>query len=105
MEHLTQNRGNDLPRHAIFIFELATGILLSACRELLPQLIYFLLYPAVHQKRYGRSERKGMSPLAVHSHKLLSIEGEGGVLEGSFGLLFARPIALYLDVARMLDRN
>jgi hypothetical protein len=40
----------------IFIFKPAASSFFSSFRKLLPQLVYFFLGLAVHEKRYGLSE-------------------------------------------------
>ena len=42
LRHLAQRSGNDLPGHAILIFEPAALVLLSALRKPIPEPVYFL---------------------------------------------------------------
>src|ERR1700675_3454509 len=56
LQHFSESRGNDLPRQAILVLQPAASLFFSAFRELLPQLVYFLLCLTVHEERYSWRE-------------------------------------------------
>src|SRR5207245_10470992 len=74
LQHLTQDSGNDLPRHTESVFEPPALDFLAASGELLPEVVYFRLRLAVHDKgdRLGKFEDRP----AVQRDKFLPIELE-----------------------------
>ena len=52
VQHVDQNRRNDLPRHAEFVLEpAARGFFAAIGGEFLPKIIHFVLRFAVHDER------------------------------------------------------
>lgn len=73
-QHFAQSRGNDLPGQTKSVFQPAATTLLSAGRELGPQLVDFFLRLAGHEERYGFGEFELWT--AVEGHEFLSLKLE-----------------------------
>ena len=76
IEQLAQNRGNNLPRHAEFIFQPAAFRFFPASGKLLPEVINFILSSATDEERNGFREFE-LRP-TVQRHELHSVEMECG---------------------------
>ena len=56
LQHFAQNRRDNLPRHPEFVFQPAATARFTSGREFLPQLINFVLRPAIDEKGDGFGE-------------------------------------------------
>src|SRR2546427_2299575 len=72
--HLTQNGGDDLPRHTEFVLEPAARLLFSAFGELFPQPVDLFLRLAADEEGSPLREREVRA--AVHGHEPCSVEFE-----------------------------
>src|SRR5438093_11121092 len=88
LQHLRQDRRNDLPRHAEAILEPAALHFLAARGQLLPEMVHFLLRLAVHHQRDRLGELEERP--AIERHEPLAIQfeldGHDRALRSSRGL-------------------
>src|SRR5205085_12099070 len=78
--HIAKNGRDDLPRHAVAIFEPAAGLGFAASEQRVPVPVDLCLVVAVHDQRYRMIER--IERTGAHGGEVLTEEDEFHDLDG-----------------------
>src|SRR5215469_6052649 len=87
-KHVIQDRGSDLPRKPVLVFEPPALLGPWIRRKCLPKVIDFPLRFARHHERYRLVEGKLVLSGGIHGPKLLAEKREGGVSHRAFPVRF-----------------